>query len=167
MEKKVAGIITFDTLAAKQVVRDVARTLKLPIAEVDNLTKLLSPKENLQETMSNNVKLNRLLTENHSYQKLFDIALHLEGLPRNIGIHASGIVISRIPIDETIPLYKNARGIYTTAYSMNYLEPLGLLKMDFLGISNLTLIQEVLTNIRKQEKINITFQNIPLDDKKP
>ena len=165
-EKKVAGIITFDTLAAKQVVRDVARTLNIPIPEVDNLTKLFSPKETLQEIMSNNVKLKRLLAENHSYQKLFDIALHLEGLPRNIGIHASGIVISRIPIDETIPLYKNARGIYTTAYSMNYLEPLGLLKMDFLGISNLTLIQEVLTNIRKQEKINITFQNIPLDDKK-
>ena len=165
-EKKVAGIITFDTLAAKQVVRDVARTLDIHLTEVDTLTKLLSSKETLQETMTNNIKLKRLLNDNPTYQKLFDIALHLEGLPRNIGIHASGIVISRISIDETIPLYKNNRGIYTTAYSMNYLEPLGLLKMDFLGISNLTLIQEVLNNIRKQENINITFQNIPIEDKK-
>ena len=74
--------------------------------------------------------------------------------------------MSSSDIDETIPLYKNSRGIYTTAYSMNYLEPLGLLKMDFLGISNLTLIQEVLTNIRTTEKINITFSNIPANDTK-
>ena len=100
------------------------------------------------------------------YENLFEIASHLEGLPRNIGVHASGIVMSNINIDETIPLYKNARNIYTTAYSMNYLEPLGLLKMDFLGISNLTLINEIIENIRKNENLNITFSNIPLTDKK-
>lgn len=164
--KRVAGIITFDTLAAKQVVRDVARILEISTSDVDYLTKLLSSKENLSETMKNNVKLKRLIDENPKYQRLFDISLHLEGLPRNIGIHASGIVMSRQDIDDTIPLYKNNRGIYTTAYSMNYLEPLGLLKMDFLGISNLTLIQEVITNIKKNENLNITFSNIPLDDQK-
>ena len=74
--------------------------------------------------------------------------------------------MSRLDIDDTIPLYKNNRGLYTTAYSMNYLEPIGLLKMDFLGISNLTLIQEVITNIQKQKNLNITFSNIPLDDQK-
>ena len=165
-EKRVAGIITFDTLAAKQVVRDVARILEISPSDTDYITKLLSPRENLSEALKNNVKLKRLILENYKYKQLFDISLHLEGLPRNIGIHASGIVMSRLDIDETIPLYKNNRGLYTTAYSMNYLEPLGLLKMDFLGISNLTLIQEVLTNIQKQEKLNITFSNIPLDDKK-
>lgn len=165
-EKKVAGIITFDTLAAKQVIRDVARILQISSSETDEITKLLSPKNTLKENMENNVKLKRLIDNNYKYQRLFDISTHLEGLPRNIGIHASGIVMSRINIDETIPLYKNNRGIYTTAYSMNYLEPLGLLKMDFLGISNLTLIQEVITNIKKKENLNITFSNIPLDDKK-
>lgn len=165
-EKRVAGIITFDTLAAKQVVRDVARILEISPSDTDYITKLLSSRETLSETLKNNVKLKRLIDENYKYQQLFDISLHLEGLPRNIGIHASGIVMSCKDIDETIPLYKNNRGLYTTAYSMNYLEPLGLLKMDFLGISNLTLIQEVLTNIREKEQLNITFSNIPLDDKK-
>ena len=165
-EKKVAGIITFDTLAAKQVVRDVARILEISPSDTDYITKLLLPQESLSTNLKNNVKLKRLIDENYKYQQLFDISLHLEGLPRNIGIHASGIVMSSLDIDETIPLYKNNRGLYTTAYSMNYLEPLGLLKMDFLGISNLSLIQEVLTNIREKEKINITFSNIPLDDKK-
>ena len=165
-KKKVAGIITFDTLAAKQVVRDVARVLEIPLTEVDTITKLLSSTESITETLNNNIKLKRLIESNYQYEKLIDIATHLEGLPRNIGIHASGIVMSNKNLDETIPLYKNSKGIYSTAYSMNYLEPLGLLKMDFLGISNLTLIDEVITNIRQNEKLNITFSNIPLDDKK-
>ena len=164
--KRVAGIITFDTLAAKQVVRDVARVLEISSSDTDYIVKQLSPKVTLTETLKNNVKLKRLIDENNKYKQLFDISLHLEGNPRNIGIHASGIVMSCQDIDNTVPLYKNNRGIYTTAYSMNYLEPLGLLKMDFLGISNLTLIQEVLTNIQEKEKINITFAKIPLDDKK-
>lgn len=164
--KKVTGIITFDTLAAKQVVRDVARILEISLSDVDYITKLLSAKETISETLDHNTKLKRLIAENTKYQQLFDISLHLEGLPRNIGIHASGIVMSCQDLDETIPLYKNNRGMYTTAYSMNYLEPLGLLKMDFLGISNLTLIQEVITNIQTYENLNITFTNIPLDDKK-
>lgn len=164
-EKRVAGIITFDTLAAKQVIRDVARVMQLSLADVDEICKQLS-KSSLLESLENNIKLKRLINSSPKFQKLYDIAMHLEGLPRNIGIHASGIVMSRINIDETIPLYKNQRGIYTTAYSMNYLEPLGLLKMDFLGISNLTLIAEVISNIREKEKLNITFSNIPLNDQK-
>lgn len=164
--KKVCGIITFDTLSAKQVVRDVGRILDLSQQEVDNIVKQLSNKESLKETLGNNVKLRRMIDDNAKYKRLFDIALHLEGNPRNIGLHASGIVISRVDIDNVIPLYKSNRGLYTTGYSMNYLEPLGLLKMDFLGISNLTLIQEVITNIRDNTNYNITFSNIPLDDKK-
>ena len=165
-EKKVAGIITFDTLAAKQVIRDVSRILEISPSDIDSITKLISPKETISENLENNIKLQRLVDTNNKYKNLFDISKHLEGLPRNIGIHASGIVMSSLDIDETIPLYKNNRGNYITAYSMNYLEPLGLLKMDFLGISNLTLIQEILTNIKEKEKLNITFANIPLDDKK-
>ena len=165
-EKKVAGIITFDTLASKQVVRDISRIFEISPSDIDAITRLISTKESLSDNIKNNIKLQRLINSNDKYTQIFDISRHLEGLPRNIGIHASGIVISSIDIDETIPLYKNQRGLYTTAYSMNYLEPLGLLKMDFLGISNLTLIQEVLTSIREKENLNITFSNIPLDDKK-
>ena len=165
-EKRVAGIITFDTLAAKQVIRDIARIMELSTTETDTIARLISPRLTLKENISTNTKLNRLIESNQKYQKLFDIASHLEGLPRNIGIHASGIVISSTDIDNIIPLYKNQRGIYTTAYSMNYLEPLGLLKMDFLGIANLTLIDEVIKNVRTNENLNITFSNIPLDDKK-
>ena len=164
--KKVAGIITFDTLAPKQVIRDVARILEISLSDTDYITKLLHPKDSLSTSLQNNIKLKRLVEENYQYQKLFDIAMHLEGNPRNIGIHASGIVMSSLDIDEIVPLYKNNRGMYTTAYSMNYLESLGLLKMDFLGISNLTLINEVIENVKKEEKINITFSNIPLNDKK-
>ena len=165
-EKKVAGIITFDTLASKQVIRDIARIMQISPSDTDEICKELSSRHSLTDIIKNNVKLRRIIDSNINYQKLYDIAIHLEGLPRNVGIHASGIVMSRINLDETIPLYKNNRGIYTTAYSMNYLEPLGLLKMDFLGISNLTLIAEVIENIRKKEKINITFNKIPLDDNK-
>ena len=160
-EKKVAGIITFDTLASKQVIRDVGRIMHLSITDIDELCSQLSPKDSLKESINNNLKLKRIIENDIKLQKLYKIATKLEGLPRNIGIHASGIVICRKEIDETIPLFKNNRGIYTTAYSMNYLEPLGLLKMDFLGISNLTLIAEVINNIRVKEKINITFTNIP------
>ena len=98
--------------------------------------------------------------------KLVDIALKLEGLPRHISIHAAGIVMSRCDIDEIIPLYKNPIGIYTTAFSKDYLEPLGLLKMDFLGLDNLTLMSNVIDEIRRRENINISFDKIPLDDKK-
>ena len=163
--KKVAGIITYDTLAAKQVIRDVARVLQLPLTEVDELCSLVTEKT-LKDTYNNNIKFKRLIDSNYKLQKLLDIAYHLEGLPRNIGVHASGIVMSRIDIDKTIPLYKNTKEMYITAYSMNYLEPLGLLKMDFLGISNLTLISEVISNIKTNEHLNITFTNIPIDDKK-
>ncbi len=165
-EKKVAGIITFDTLASKQAIRDIGRILEISQTDIDEICSLLSPRETIKESLTNNFQLKRIIENDKRLQKLYDIALKIEGLPRNIGIHASGIVMSRIDLDETIPLYKNNRGIYTTAYSMNYLEPLGLLKMDFLGISNLTLIAEVINNIKEKENLNITFTKIPLTDKK-
>lgn len=165
-EKRTTGIITFDTLASKQVIRDLGRIYEISSSDLDAIIRLINPKNSIQENLDNNIKLQRLVNSSEKYTRIFDISKHLEGLPRNIGIHASGIVISSKDIDEVIPLYKNNRGIYTTAYSMNYLEPLGLLKIDFLGIANLSLIQEVITNIREKEKINITFANIPIDDQK-
>ena len=163
--KKVAEIITFNTLGAKQIVRDVARVLGLTTTITDDIARLVTEKT-LTESIDKNLKLKKYIEDNNQVKELFKIALKLEGLPRHVSIHAAGVVICKTNLDEIIPLYKNPMGIYTTAYSKDYLEPLGLLKMDFLGISNLTLIAEVIDNIRKNEHLNITFSNIPMDDKK-
>ena len=164
-EKKVAGIITFNTLGAKQVIRDVARVLKVDNNSVDGLAKLIKF-DKLEDNYINDKKFKMMVDSVDIFKKIYKIALKLEGLPRHVSIHAAGIVMSRYDIDDTIPLYKNQLGMYVTGYSMNYLEPLGLLKMDFLGLSNLTLIDSVIKEIREKERLNITFNRIPLYDKK-
>ena len=163
-EKKVVGIITFNTLGAKQVIRDVGRVLKISNSLIDNVSRMCF--DNLHTSYNENSQLRKLVNNSPQIKKLYEIAIRLEGLPRHISIHAAGVVMSNIDIDETIPLYRNQLGMYVSGYSKDYLEPLGLLKMDFLGISNLTLLDEVIGNIRKDKKINITFNNIPLEDKK-
>ena len=163
-DKKVVGIITFNTLGAKQVIRDVGRVLKINQRLIDSIAKTCT--KDLKASYEENKNFQKLINNSEELKKLYDVSLHLEGLPRHISVHAAGVVMSNRDIDETIPLYKNQLGMYVTGYSKDYLEPLGLLKMDFLGISNLTLLDEVINNIRENEKINITFQNIPLDDKK-
>ena len=163
-DKKVAGIITFNTLGPKQAIRDVGRVLNIPNHLLDDISSQLTT--SLIDSYQNNSFLKRLVDSDEKIKKLYKIALRLEGLPRHLSVHAAGIVMSRKDLDETIPLYKNQLGMYVTAYSMNYLEPLGLLKMDFLGLSNLNLIDDVITTIREKEKLNITFSNIPLDDQK-
>jgi len=163
-EKRVSGIITFNTLGAKQVIRDVGRVLKISPSLIDMVAKLCYKDLLGSYNESNNLK--KLINNSDDLKKLFDIALHLEGLPRHVSVHAAGIVMSKYDIDETIPLYRNQLGMYVSAYSKDYLEPLGLLKMDFLGISNLTLIDRVINNIRQDMNLNITFSNIPEDDKK-
>jgi len=164
-EKKVAGIITFNTLGAKQVIRDVSRVMEIKLGIVDEITKHIKFNETLTDALKNNY-LKRMITSSNELKKMYDIALHLEGLPRHVSIHAAGIIMSRLSLDETIPLYRSDLGIYLTGYSMEHLEELGLLKMDFLGLKNLTLIDELINNIREKEKLNITFNNIPTNDKK-
>lgn len=164
-EKRVAGIITFNTMGAKQVLRDVGRVMNFSIGSIDGLTKMIK-NESLSEVFSNNSKFRTIINGSVEFRKLYDVALKLEGIPRHISVHAAGIVMSRIDLDETIPLFRNQLGMFVTGYSMNYLEGLGLLKMDFLGISNLTLIDKVIKEIRCKEELNITFSNIPLNDKK-
>lgn len=163
-EKKVAGIVTFNTFGSKQVVRDVGRVLNINIRLIDEITKQLG--SSLIGSYNENDKLKKLINSSNDLRKLYDIALHLENLPRHISIHAAGIVICNKDIDEVLPLYKSQLGMYLCAYSMNYLEPLGLLKMDFLGLSNLSVISNLIKEIREKEKLNITFSNIPLNDTK-
>ena len=163
-EDKVCGIISFNTLGAKQVIRDVGRVLNLSPRLIDTVAKLCHSDLHTAYLENNNFK--KLINNNDDLKKLYDISIHLEGLPRHVSVHAAGVVMSKYDLVETIPLYKNQLGMYVSAYDKDYLEPLGLLKMDFLGISNLTLIDNVIKNIRNDMHLNITFNNIPLDDKK-
>ncbi len=159
--KKVAPIITFGTLGAKQVLRDVGKTLDISLSDIDYFTKLFDSRLKLQDNVQNNPQIADYLKINEQFTKLFKIALKFEGLKRHTSIHAAGIVMSRNNLDEVIPLVKNHDNFYLTGYSMEYLEELGLLKMDFLALRNLTLIKDVLADIS-----NLTFDSIPLNDKK-
>ena len=164
-EKRAIGIITFNTLGAKQVIRDVGRVLNISLPIIDEIAKAITTK-NLKDSYVVGSKFHRIINSNPDYIKLYNASIKLEGLPRHISVHAAGVVMSNIDIDVVIPLYKNPLGMYVSAFSKDYLEPLGLLKMDFLGLDNLTLISNVIEEIRKNEGINISFEKIPLDDKK-
>ncbi len=165
-EKRVAGIITFGTMAAKQVLRDVARVLNVPAYKVDSLVKLIpeASKHSLKEIYEENKTFQTRVASDTILSDLYKIACRLEGFPRHTSQHAAGIVMSCIDLDEVIPLQK-IDNLYLTSYSMEYLEELGLLKMDFLVIKNLTLIDNILTDIKKIEGKEIDFAKIPLDDK--
>ena len=164
-DKKVAGIITFNTLGAKQVIRDLGRVFNISQPIIDDIAKGIITKD-LKDSYIKDSRFYNIINSTDTYKRLYNIALKLEGLPRHVSIHAAGVVMSNTDIDNIIPLYKNQLGIYTTAFSKDYLEPLGLLKMDFLGLDNLTLISNVIEDIKNNEKINISFDRIPMNDKK-
>lgn len=159
-KKRVAPIITFGTLGSKQVIRDVGRVMGMDSSLVDSICKDLDSRITLQENYQGNIKLQRLLSTNQSLKKMYYISLKLEGLKRHTSIHAAGIVMSSVDLDEVIPLHKTVDG-YLTGYSMEYLESLGLLKMDFLALRNLTLIADTLKDL----PIDVTFDQIPTEDK--
>lgn len=164
-EKKVAPIITFGTLGAKQVVRDVGRVMDADLNLVDNLAKLLDSRLSLKENYNKNIKIKNLLNINKELFNLYKIAIKFEGLKRHKTIHAAGVVMSKYDLDEIIPLDLHTDGFYLTGYSMEYLEEIGLLKMDFLALRNLSTITDILKQINDKEKTNLTFDNIPLNDK--
>ena len=156
--KKVALIITFGTLASKQSIRDVSKTLDISQSKIDILCKMLDSKKSLKENYTNQVK--QFLEVNQELKKVYKIALKFEGLKRHTSLHAAGVVMSKYNLDENIPLDKN-NDFYISQYDKDYLEEIGLLKMDFLGLKNLTLISNILNEIG-----NLTFDSIPEDDKK-
>lgn len=163
-EKRVAGIITFGTLGAKQIVRDVGRVMELQSGQVDHICKIIDSKKTLKENYSENPKLKDWFEENKETKKLFYIASKLEGLKRHTSIHAAGIIMCNRNLDEVIPLtYHDS--FYLTGYSMEYLEELGLLKMDFLALKTLTSIQSILDEIALTGT-PILFDEIPLEDPK-
>jgi DNA polymerase-3 subunit alpha len=159
--KKVAGIITFNTLGAKQAIRDIGRVMDINLDKIDALTKLIDSNLSLRENY-NDSKLKRILNEDSKLFNLYKVSLKFEGLKRHTSNHAAGIVMCNENLDEILPLYKKD-GMFLTAYSMDYLEEQGLLKMDLLAIKNLTLIDTVLKEVNKKNKV-ISFDNIPFED---
>ena len=165
-EKRVAGIITFGTLAPKQAIRDTSRVLNIPLYKVDGLCKLIpsTSKDSLMDIYNNNLTFKTRVESDSILSDMFKIAVKLEGFPRHTSQHAAGIVMSQIDLDEVVPLVK-IDNMYLTGYSMEYLEELGLLKMDFLVIKNLTLIDNIINDIKEITGEEIDFNKIPLDDK--
>ncbi len=165
-KKRVSGIVTFGTLSAKQVIRDVSRVLNIPGYKVDSLSKFIPgfTKDKLKDFYEKSPTFRSRIDSDTSLTEMYRIALKLEGFPRHTSSHAAGIVMSRVDLDEVVPLTVGDN-MYLTSYSMEYLEDLGLLKMDFLGLKNLTIIDNILTDIKNQIGTAIDFSKIPLDDK--
>lgn len=165
-KKRVAGIVTFGTMGAKQVIRDVSRVLNIPTYKVDGLNKFIPAftKEKLSDFYNNNQAFKARVDSDLLLSKMFKVALRLEGFPRHTSSHAAGIVMCQRDLDEVLPLTVS-EGMYLTSYSMEYLEDLGLLKMDFLGLKNLTIIHNILKDIENILGEKINFNQIPLDDK--
>ena len=162
----VSQIITFGTMAAKMVIRDVARVLDYPYAEADKLAKMI-PNEihiTISKAMEINKELKDLYDTNQEVKKLLDIAMALEGMPRQASTHACGIIIAREPVVNYVPLYARD-GVISTQYIMTTLEELGLLKMDFLGLRTLTVIRDAKELIKKNRGIDVEFDKDMADPK--
>ena len=164
----VAQIVTFGTLAAKGVIRDVGRVLDMPYAQVDAIAKMV-PKE-LNITIDKALQMNPLLRkeyeEDSQIRYLIDTAKKLEGLPRHASMHAAGVLISQKAVDEYVPLSRSSDGTITTQYVMTTLEELGLLKMDFLGLRTLTVIKNAVNLVEKNKGIAIDLNKIDYNDEK-
>ncbi len=166
-EDRVAQIITFGTLAARNVIRDVGRVMDLPYAVCDKIAKMI-PAElgiTIDKALTMNPELRGLYESDPEIRKLIDMARRLEGLPRHTSIHAAGVVICQEEVDEYVPLSRGADGSITTQFTMTTLEELGLLKMDFLGLRTLTVIQDAVHNVKVSQGIDLDMDHIDYDDK--
>ncbi len=165
-EKNVCGIVTFGTLGARQVIRDVGRVLNVDNSDIDYLCKRLPgfTKLKLEDFYRDDRDFRNMIESDDKLKLLYRICNVIEGFPRHTSMHAAGIVMSEKELDEVIPLVKN-NDIYLSGFTMEHLEELGLLKMDFLGLKNLTTIMNVISDIEKGEGIRLDFSSIPFDDK--
>ena len=157
-EDHVSQIITFGTMSARSVIRDVARVLDVPYSEADRIAKMI-PMElhiTIKKALEENRELNELYESDEEIKKLIDISMGLEGLPRNASMHACGIVITKDPVDTYVPLYTN-EGTAMAQYTMTLLEELGLLKMDFLGLRTLTVIEDAKKLVKENRGIDVEF----------
>lgn len=167
-KENVAQIITFGTMLAKAVIRDVGRVMAMPYAEVDKIAKLVPSDLNitLSQALDAEPELKSLYKTNPQITKLIDMSMTLEGVTRHASTHAAGVVISEDALVNHVPLFKTSEGQITTGYPMTSLEKIGLLKMDFLGLRTLTVIDEACKIIKRTKNVTVDIEKIPLDDNK-
>jgi DNA polymerase III subunit alpha len=165
-EKSVAQIITFGTMAAKAVLKDAGRALDMPYGEVDKIAKMVPLTLNieLEDALKQMPQLEALRKTDERVKELVEVALRLEGLARHASTHAAGVVISPQPLTEIVPLYKSTKDEIATQYDMNALERIGLLKMDFLGLTTLTVLDDTVRLIKENRGVAIDLPNLALDD---
>src|SRR5215475_7677328 len=166
--EQVAQIITFNTLGARAAIKDVARVLNVPFADVEKITKLIPNVLNisLEDAIKQEPQMEQVASKIEHGSEVLKVALRLEGLARNCSVHAAGVVISPQPLKDLVSLYKTNRDEIVTQFDMGGLEKLQLLKMDFLGLTTLTLIQDALRLIEKRHGVKIVPEDLPLDDPK-
>jgi DNA polymerase-3 subunit alpha len=162
---QVAQIITFGTLAAKAAIKDVGRVLDMSFAEVDRISKLVPKTLNIKlDKALEDPELKDVVSKEPRVKEVLDVSLKLEGVCRNAGVHAAGVVISSVPLRELVPLYVTNKQEIVTQYDMVGLEKLGLLKMDFLGLTTLTIIDDAMKLIQKHRNQKVVIEDLPLDD---
>ncbi len=166
--ENVAQIITFGTMKARAVVRDVARVMDIPYADADKVAKAIPPALDmtLEKALAESPSLKEMQQKDERVRELLTIAQRLEGMTRHASVHAAGVVIAPRPLTEFVPLYKSQKDEIVTQWAMKEVERVGLLKMDFLGLSTLTLIQDCLAEIKRTEGITLDIDAIPLNDEK-
>jgi DNA polymerase-3 subunit alpha len=165
--EQVAQIITFNTMAAKAAIKDVGRALAMPYGEVDKIAKLIPATigVTIDTALQESQPLQQAYENDPQIRELIDIARKLEGLARGAGVHAAGVVIAPEPLTNLVPLSRSKNDEIVTAYDMKAIEKIGLLKMDFLGLTTLTVIHEALRLIRVNRGVQVDMETIPLDDK--
>jgi DNA-directed DNA polymerase III PolC len=172
-EDRVAQIITFNRMTSKAVLKDVARVLDIPYAESDKMAKLIpvsrGKPEKLLVMISDETpepEFKKAYDNEEKVRRWLDMALRIEGTNKSAGVHAAGVIISAVPLDEIVPLQRNEKGAVITQYPMEDLESLGLLKMDFLGLKNLTMLKKTVDLINKTHRLNINPELLPEDARK-
>ncbi len=165
---RVVQIVTFGTMAARGVIRDVGRVMDLPYAQCDTIAKMIPNELNItiDKALSMNPELRNLYQSDETVKKLIDMSKRLERLPRHTSMHAAGVVISQKSVDEYVPLSRASDGSIVTQFTMTTLEELGLLKMDFLGLRTLTVIQNAVNQARKNKGVVLDIDHIDYEDKK-
>jgi len=164
--EQVAQIITFGTMAAKAAIKDTGRVLDMPYNEVDRIAKMIpgSPGMTIDKAMADVAAFRDVYSNDEAVRNLVDTAKKLEGMVRNAGVHASAVVISPVPLDELVPLYRTKNDEIVTAYDMKAVEKMGLLKMDFLGLTTLTIIDDCLKLIKMTRGETVVLEKLPLED---
>ena len=167
-KEKVVQIVTFGTMAARMVIRDVGRALDMSYAAADRIAKMipLGIGVTIDSALATVPELMKAYNEEDDVRELIDTSRRLEGLPRHASVHAAGVVIGQKPMDEFVPLSKSSDGAITTQFTKDTVEELGLLKMDFLGLRNLTVIQNAVKNVKQSQGIDIDIDNLDMDDAK-